>query len=369
MNQYFVDSVSDAENIYYYIYTNDLSIIKEPTKYLKHKVRTHCSPNTVKRIAYAITYYLTYLTEQKLTINLVLEMNYSEQYEHFVNFLQWLHSGKHCDRNKLPNNNTCNSYLQSVFGYYTFILLEYENSENLRVLERRNICYSGVAGVRFSKCIQTFGGYLSKEKSVGRTIEKDKIITLLEFCNNVRDQLIILLLAETGFRIGELLGIRYTEDIDYENKTIKVEYRENNENMARAKRAEYRWAKISDETFDILTHYISENRKVLLGNDYLFVNLCGKTKGKPLTVNGVYSVLRLLNNKTGIKATPHMLRHYFANERRKAGWPLCNISTALGHKSTYTTEKYINIEDEELIIAMDEYYKKSGGIYNIDKLI
>lgn len=69
-------------------------------------------------------------------------------------------------------------------------------------------------------------------------------------CNS-RDQVLLLLLAETGFRIGELLGVRYAEDIDYEKHIIYVNFRDDNENGARAKNAELREAKISDATFDI----------------------------------------------------------------------------------------------------------------------
>lgn len=75
------------------------------------------------------------------------------------------------------------------------------------------------------------------------------IVSLLQECANCRDQVLLLLLAETGFRIGELLGVRYGEDIDYKNHVIYVNFREDNENNARAKNAEFRRAKISDATF------------------------------------------------------------------------------------------------------------------------
>lgn len=50
----------------------------------------------------------------------------------------------------------------------------------------------------------------------------------------------ILILAETGFRIGEVLGIDYTKDIDYQNRKVRVGFREDNENGARAKNFEFR---------------------------------------------------------------------------------------------------------------------------------
>lgn len=349
--------------------SESMSILVEPTKYLKHKTREHCSPNTVQKIAYSISYYYCFLNERGLTVEQVLKMKYAAQHDHFVDFLYWVQAGNNSDRNKMPNNKTCNSYLQSVFGYYEFLLLEYENAGDIKVLEDRDISCNGTAGVRFRRSVKAFRGYLPEEDSVGRTIEEDKILILLEASDSLRNKLLILLLAETGFRIGEILGIRYAQDIDYEKHTIKVAYREDNENDARAKNAEIRRAKISDETFEIMMYYISENRRLLDKTEYLFVNLSGITKGKPMNVNAVYSAFGLLEKKTGIEVTPHMLRHYFANERRKNGWSMEKISKALGHKQMATTEKYMNIEDEEMSEAMEQYYQGNAGLYDINKII
>ena len=54
------------------------------------------------------------------------------------------------------------------------------------------------------------------------------------------------------------MGVRYATDIDYERHLLYVNFREDNENGARAKNAEYRKAKISDATFEILQFYIEE---------------------------------------------------------------------------------------------------------------
>ena len=40
----------------------------------------------------------------------------------------------------------------------------------------------------------------------------------------------VILTSELGFRIGEILGIDYTKDIDYETHEIRVNFREDNEN-------------------------------------------------------------------------------------------------------------------------------------------
>ena len=352
------EKVKFMNTIWYMIVrSDDSSIIAEPTKYLKHKTNINGSPNTVKFIAYSLSFYYCYLDELNLSVLDVLEMKKQAQVEHFVNFLKWLKGGNHCENNRIPRNKTCNSYLKSVFGYYEFLHESYENIPSLKALEQRRISCSGKAGVRFQKTINKFPHLLQEENSVGKTIEEDKLIAVLKAQSNPRNKLLILIPAETGLRIGELLGIRFSQDIDYENHTLEVNYRENNVNNARSKNAEIRRVKISDETFDLLLLYISENQELLYKADYLFINLFGNNKGKPMNINSVYSVLKTIEKQTGIKITPHMLRHYFANERRKAGWSLLEISTALGHKHISTTEKYMNISNKEMIEATDEYFK------------
>lgn len=372
MNPYYVDSIQDGKNIYYMIrYQEDMTIVSCPTKYLMHKTKSNRSPNTVKRIAFSLSYYLTYLEEIGMVLSDVFELKYDKQHCHFTDFLQWLKKGNHNrhEKKKIPSNNTCNIYLQDVFGWYQFLELQEAEFGDLKVLSSHVVSFTNAIGVRFSLARKNFNGYLKGEEHIGRTIEEENILILLENCANVRDQLLILLLAETGFRIGEMLGIRYTTDIDYPKQTLRVQYREDNDNLARAKYAEYRRAKISKDTFEILMFYLSEYRELLKNTDYLFVTIFGEDMGKPLDVSAVYSMLDRLEKKTGITATPHMLRHYFANERRNNGWDIALISKALGHKHISTTEKYLNIGTDELIEATDEYYKKNKSLFMTDQLV
>lgn len=371
MNPYAVERKERDNKVYFLIRKNaDISIVESPTKYLAHLVRANKSMNTVKRRAFSICYYLTYLEEKEVLLEDVSKLSYFEQHNHFTDFLRWIKMGSHTnsERNKVPSNFTCNLYLKDVFGWFGFLELEYGHSGELKVLSDKRISYTNQIGVRFSVICKTFSGYFQEEEHEGKTIEKDKIEVLLDACENCRDQLLLLLLAETGFRIGELLGVRYTEDIDYHRKTISVNYR-NNINNAFAKNAEYRRAKISDGTFGILMYYLAEYRELLKKGSYLMISISGKNSGKPLNSNAVYTILGKLEKKTGIKATPHMLRHYFANERRKNGWDLLLISKALGHKHINTTIAYLDVGKEELIDAADAFYEKNKSLYDIDKLI
>ena len=372
MARYIVDSQIDNHEKYYFIREQESQdIVLLPSKYLMHKKRSKLSPNTIRRSAGAISYYLNYIDETGIQLDDVWEMPYNKQQEHFTDYLIWLQAGLHSGDSykKKPYNETCNAYLKEVFRFYRFSGQQDESIKQLKVLSDMRIIVHNSVGVKRTLYRNTFHGYLQEKGHIGKTIEQDKIVILLKACANCRDQILLLLLAETGFRIGELLGVRYATDIDYERHLLYVNFREDNENGARAKNAEYRKAKISDATFEILQFYIEEYKDLIFQQEYLIINISGDYAGKPMQDSGVYALMERLQKKTGIKVTPHMLRHYFANARRKAGWKLELISQALGHRNIETTMRYLNISDQELMDVSDEFYRKHQSIYEIDKLL
>ncbi|MDD2960422.1 MAG: tyrosine-type recombinase/integrase [Lachnospiraceae bacterium] len=372
MKNYAVEMIRDVSTKYYYIRNlATMEIEPLPSKYLKHKTCSKRSPNTVRRSAFSILYYLEYLITIEKEVTDVYEMSYETQTEHFVRFLQWLKLGNHTETEykRIPNNGTCNAYLKDVFRFFLFIEAQYEQFGSLQVLSYNNIVRANAVGVKRVLRYQAFKGYLKEVKQRKKPAKQDEIVTILQACTNCRDQLLILLLAETGFRIGEILGVDYVKDIDYENHLVCVYFREDNDNDARAKNAEYRKAKVSDETFDFLQYYLSEYRKVLQHQNYLFINIMGDTKGQPLRVDSVYDMLKRMEKKTDIKITPHMLRRYFANMRHEDGWRLEMISQALGHRHLETTIQYLNMVDDKLIEASNDFYEKHSAIYRIKDVL
>lgn len=371
MKRFVVKNFKDNAKKYFYIQDNEnFEIVPLPSKYLKYLIETNQSPKTVLRRARSLSYYLEYLSENELTIDMVCELNFDEQNSHFVQFLWWLKEGKHTDNGKLnkTGNGTCNAYLKDVFRFFLYAT-DLKYLKPLRVLSYNQIQVANAVGVKRSMRFRSFNGYFKAKDRNVRAAQEDEVIDILQSCTNIRDQLLLLLLAETGFRIGELLGIDYSRDIDYQNRTIRVYFRDDNENDSRAKNAEYRRAKVSKDSFDFLLHYISEYRGLLQHQNLLFINIAGKNAGKALREESVRDMFRRMERKTGIKLTPHMLRRYFAQTRRKEGWALELISQALGHKHLDTTTKYLGMLDEQLLEASHEYFARHSEIYGIKELL
>ena len=107
------------------------------------------------------------------------------------------------------------------------------------------------------------------------------------------------------------------------------------------------------------------NRVCVVGRKELIYQLVEELKIMQTNIREVTEQFE----KTEIDLTPHMLRRYFANMRRKAGWRLELIQQALGHKHIDTTIKYLNIVDDELLEASQEFYEKHSAMYGVEKLL
>lgn len=352
-----------------YILVSDNKDMKRENEYLAHKKKMNQSPNTVKRIAHSLCYYFRFLDSINSTIEDVFDMDYLTQHGHFVDFLHFIKNGNHTTRNKFAKNVSCNLYLGDVLNYYKFLFLQYDNFHKLKVLRDSTMTVTTSVGITKKISGISFKGYLENDKTQGDSISEDYLYKLINSCTNIRDKLLIMMIADTGFRIGEILGIDYTSDIDYKKRTVRVVPRDKNQNYARAKYREARTGYLSNTTFQMLITYLCEYRTLLDQTTHLFIILKGEFVGQPMKVSSVYSFFKRLEKKTGIKTHPHAIRHYFATERWKSGWDILLISNALGHKSINTTINYLNIGSEELRMASEEYYENNEVINYIDSLI
>ncbi len=338
------------------------------TRYLKHKTMQNRSVNTVRRIALCLSYYMNFLDSRQATFKSVASSKYAEQATHFSDYLQYIKGGCHTEALRPVSNNTANCYLQAVFGLYEF-LARNETLPFLKVLSWSNYNYASSNGGYHTFSYKSFDGYLVSDEHKSRCATEEDIKTILNACTCLRDKLLILIMEETGLRIGEALGIKYSEDIDYKNHRIHVRYRRDNLNKAFAKYAEERYMRISDSTFDALNLYLAENADLLENTDYLFIVLNGPTAGRPLTASTFYSALATISKNTGLTVTNHMLRHYFADERRKANWSITEISKSLGHRNIATTEKYLHVTNDETEEAQKRYLNSVTPQINISDFL
>ena len=165
---YKVETIKDGTEKYFFIRNLETMSIEElPSKYLMHKIKCKRSPNTVKRTAFSICYYMKYMAEKEMELTEVYQLDYEKQTEHFVEFLYWLKAGNHTEQTagekKCPNEGTCNAYLKDVFRFYLFIEAEYEQYGSLKTLSYNQIIAVNQVGVKKILRNHSFKAYLKEE--------------------------------------------------------------------------------------------------------------------------------------------------------------------------------------------------------------
>jgi site-specific recombinase XerD len=167
-----------------------------------------------------------------------------------------------------------------------------------------------------------------------RTLAGEEVAALLAACGRARDRLLLQVLAVTGMRVGEALGLRH-EDWDAAECQVRVVARDN-DNRARSKSLVPRTIPVPPSLVRGYADYL-HGEYGELDSDYVFVNLWGGRIGAPLTYAAVYDLVRRLRARTGIDFDPHWLRHTYATGLLRSEVPVEVVSALLGHASVTTT--------------------------------
>ena len=167
-----------------------------------------------------------------------------------------------------------------------------------------------------------------------KVIDRDSVEKILcsidvSTWKGLRNYVLIELLYSTGVRVSECVSIMW-KDICFNERRLLV------------------YGKGGKSRYIPLT--------VCLNNDLLrFLNVsemgCDKvfctSKGKPLTRNGVYSIIKGCS-KGIIDVSPHSFRHAFATHLIEGDAPLRDVQLLLGHKSLISTQVYLDVSSSFL---------------------
>ncbi|WP_329356541.1 tyrosine-type recombinase/integrase [Streptomyces anulatus] len=188
-------------------------------------------------------------------------------------------------------------------------------------------------------------------------------ISLGEWTGNLRDRLLFALLAETGMRLGEALGLRIGDFVMGRGGTpyIEIVPSEDNENGARVKMMRPRRVYVGTDLEKLFADYLTHLacRAAELGEEIgthspLLVNLTRPPLLAALregTVRDKTAALR--KKKIGPDSwTPHWFRHSHATALLLAGTPEWVVSRRLGHAHVQTTiDLYGWVREDEALRA------------------
>lgn len=323
-------------------------LVVEPIEdYLAYLAAIERSPTTVRAYAFSLKLWFEFLSARDVSWD-------TAGVEEVSRFVAWL---------RAPADNvvaidgsasrlaarTVNRHLSGLFGFY-----DYQARRGVD-LSARLVAWRGAGHrpykpfldhVTKGKPVRARPIKLTVPKKAPTTLTESEIRALLEACERLRDQFLLALLAETGMRVGQALGLRHSDFVS-RDREVHIVPREDNANGARAKCRREVVLPVSRGLVRLYSEYMHVEYGTL-DSDYVFVNLWGQPVGRPLSYQAVDGLVGRLRARTGIFFRPHMLRHSRATELVRQGVPIEVVSKLLTHRPVATTsEIYVHLDVDD----------------------
>jgi len=295
------------------------------------------SPETVKSYRDTFRIYIKHLeTVHKIKPSSITVQCLEAEY--ILGFLSFLEK----DRGNQPK--TINVRLAAINSFLRFLSFEIPE-------------YSGL----LSRSLMI--PYQKEEKRHMDFLTKDEYQALMDACNpdsflGRRDQLMLLLLYNTGVRVSELVGLKI-QNIIMDARGLPSYIH------VHGKSRKERDVPLWKNTAAFLRMYIDTHDTN--GSNKLFIN---RTDGA-LTRSGVRYRLGCLVNKASEKApsmnnktiSPHTFRHTVALNLLQAEVDISTIAIWLGHESILTTHKYMAADMEMKRHTLEKIQEPGGNSF------
>lgn len=201
----------------------------------------------------------------------------------------------------------------------------------------------------------------------------EQVAAMLRLAGRARDRFLVALLACTGMRIGEALGLR-REDMHLlassrslgcgvEGPHVHVRRRRENANGALAKSRFPRSIPVTAELVGFYADYLHERARVPAAAevDLVFVNLFRPPLGRPMNYQNAKDLFDRLARAGGFVARPHMLRHTAATQWIRSGVPQDVAQNLLGHASPSSMQPYVHVSDRDKREAVERVARGRGN--------
>ena len=263
------------------------------------------------------------------------------------------------------NLNNFLFYLEKIRGYAPSSIKTYENvlkellisnhyyEEDNKVilditpLRLRNVDNSKKTISKKLSTIRSFVKYMQEQQGlelkligdsvikVPKTLPKpidENLITEVLNCSSITERLIISLLYGLGLRISELSTMRLS---DISSEWVQVLGKGNKTRQVPLLKS--------------LFKEIEEYKRQASPKEFLF-----EKESIQMSSSQIRYIFSKVFKKSGIKATPHQLRHSFATHLLQNGARISDVSELLGHTSMVSTQIYTKLGSNK---KLNEYSK------------
>lgn len=229
-------------------------------------------------------------------------------------------------RSKRLKPKTVNCYLDSIRGFYDYLINEEE--------------------VGMSNPVKR-GYTLRLSRPLPRYLRDEEISALFAVIDNPRDRAIFKLMLRCGLRVEEVASLTLAA-LDLPRYQVFV---------YQGKGLKDRLVYLSKDAYLALVAYLkirphSRVRK-------LFLVQKGRFRGQALKVRGIQHRMQYYAKKAGLRVCCHQLRHTMATQMLNADADLVTIQDLLGHTRIKTTQRYCRVSNPKV---RRDYYNAMGKV-------
>ena len=191
---------------------------------------------------------------------------------------------------------------------------------------------------------EEIGSMLTPRESAARTKMQEALAA--------RDHAMLEVFYGGALRVSEIVTVKL-EDLKLELGYVLV----------RGKGDKERIVPLGKPAIEAVEAYLKEGRRVITaasGSPLLFVG----RKGRQLTRQRVWQMVRAAASQTGRPASPHMLRHSCATHMVEKGADLRTVQTILGHADIGTTQVYTHLALDRLKTVYREHHPRAKKTYH-----
>ena len=272
-----------------------MAIIDSILHYRRFMKRRNFSAHTVKNYMHTLTQFVRWLD---VPIEQVSHKKLLAYIDHLLE--------------RRLNPKTINCHLDSIRGFYNYLI--YEEEVRIVHLVKRGYC-------------------LRLSRPLPRYLRDEQATALFSVITKRRDRAMFMLMLRAGLRVEEVANLTL-EALDLPRLQLFV---------YGGKGGKDRVVYISNDTHDALVAYL----KVRPSNraKKVFLVEKGNYKGKPISVRGIQKRMEYYARKAGLKVSCHQLRHTMATELLNADADLVTIQDLLGHSRIKTTQRYCKVSN------------------------
>jgi integrase/recombinase XerC len=264
--------------------------------------------------------------------------------ERINNFLSYLENVRAYAPNSIVTYENVLQEMSSVSHYYeedkrvvldiTPLRLKIVNNSKKTIAKKLSAIHSFIKFMEDQEevNVEFIGNSVIKvPKTLPKPIDENIIEEVLKSCN-FKERLVITLLYGLGLRISELAALELS---NISNKWIRIIGKGNKE----------RQVPLLELIYKEISYYIKcENPK-----KFLF-----EKDDKEMNSHQIRYMFSKIFKRSGIKATPHQLRHSFATHLLHNGARISDVSELMGHSSMVSTQIYTQLKNSK---KLDEYSK------------